>query len=125
MKIEGNMIRVKFHSPNGKLTAKALPPVYDVKTIIGMTAPLIRNSPNSELEGFSICGADRKWVWAEARIERNSVVVWSDNIPAPTAVRYAWADNPTCNLFDTAGLPASPFRTDNFPCITVNNRFGF
>jgi sialate O-acetylesterase len=79
------------------------------------TAPLVRNRPGSQLEGFAICGTERNWVWADAKIDGDSVVVWSDQVPAPVAVRYGWADNPTCNLSNQAGLPTSPFRTDDFP----------
>ena len=103
--------------------AGKLSPTYNVKTLTGETAPLIRNSPHSELEGFAICGADRKWVWADARIDGDSVLVWSDKVPRPVAVRYGWADNPTCNLYNGAGLPASPFRTDDFPASTANAHF--
>jgi len=51
------------------------------------------------------------------------VVVWSDKVPVPVAVRYAWAENPTCNLFNGAGLPASPFRTDDFPPVTKDGKY--
>jgi len=118
MKIEGGKIRLTFAPGAGGLVAKPLPATYDVKTIAGKTAPLVRNSPASELEGFSIRGADRKWVWANAKIDGNSVVVWSDEVANPVAVRYAWADNPTCNLYNEAGLPAAPFRTDDDPAVT-------
>ncbi len=67
------------------------------------------------LQQFAICGADKKFVWANARIEGDKVVVWSDTLSDPVAVRYAWADNPRgANLYNKEGLPASPFRTDNF-----------
>jgi sialate O-acetylesterase len=72
------------------------------------------------LKGFAIAGADRVFRWAEARIEGNAVVVWSDEIPDPVAIRYGWADNPICNLTNAAGLPASPFRTDDWPGVTRN-----
>jgi len=74
------------------------------------------------LRGFAIAGADRKFVWAEAKIEGDTVVVGSDGIAEPVAVRYAWADNPVCNLYNQAGLPASPFRTDTWPGITAANK---
>ena len=112
--VEGQAIRVKFSHTEGGLVAKALGATYDVVSRLGKTAPLLRNSPTSPLEGFSICGDDHRWVWAEAKIDASSVVVWSDRIPHPVAVRYAWADNPTCNLANGAGLPAAPFRTDAF-----------
>jgi len=118
MKIEGGRIRLTFTHADGRLTARPLPATYDVKTQTGVTAPLVRNSPDSELEGFAICGADHKWVWADAKIDGDSVVVWSDQVSKPVAVRYAWASNPTCNLYNGAGLPASPFRTDDEPATT-------
>jgi sialate O-acetylesterase len=63
--------------------------------------------------GFAIAGADRHFVWADATIEGDSVVVWSARVPKPVAVRYAWDDNPTrANLYNRGGLPAAPFRTD-------------
>jgi hypothetical protein len=66
------------------------------------------------LKGFAIAGADKKWVRAEARIDGNNVVVSSPEVPHPVAVRYAWADNPEFSLFNGMGLPASPFRTDDW-----------
>jgi len=64
------------------------------------------------LKGFSIAGSDKKFIWAKARIEKNHVIVWSEKVPYPTAIRYAWADNPVgANLYNREGLPASPFRT--------------
>lgn len=61
----------------------------------------------------AVSGADGNFVWAEARIEGNELVVWSPQVPEPRHVRYAWADNPdTANLYNTEGLPAAPFRTD-------------
>jgi sialate O-acetylesterase len=72
-----------------------------------------------ELEGFTIAGADRKFVHANARIDGTRVIVWNDAIHSPAAVRYAWADNPACNLYNAEGLPASPFRTDAWPMMTA------
>jgi sialate O-acetylesterase len=67
------------------------------------------------LKGFAICGPDHKWVWAMAEIEgKDKVVVSSPAVPKPVAVRYGWADYPVVNLWNKAGLPAIPFRTDNF-----------
>ena len=62
--------------------------------------------------GFAVAGEDRKFVWADARIEGNQVIVSCDQVARPMSVRYAWADNPECNLYNKEGLPASPFRTD-------------
>jgi sialate O-acetylesterase len=61
-------------------------------------------------QGFAIAGEDRKFVWAEAKIEDGAVVVSSPQVPSPVTVRYAWADNPVANLVNGAGLPAMPFR---------------
>jgi len=73
--------------------------------------------------GFAIAGADKKFVWADAKIiEGNRVKVSSDQVSEPVAVRYAWADNPVCNMFDHIGLPLTPFRTDDWPGVTINNR---
>jgi len=98
--IEHEMVRLKFkHLGGGLKTADGGPP-----------------------KGFAIAGADHKFVWAEARIEGDTMVVWSKDVAHPVAVRYAWADNPLCNLFSAAGLPASPFRTDDWPGITKDRK---
>lgn len=69
-----------------------------------------------DLQGFTICGADRKFVPAQARIvSKNEVEVWSPEVKQPVAVRYGWANFPLCNLYGGNGMPASPFRTDGFP----------
>jgi sialate O-acetylesterase len=76
----------------------------------------------NELMGFTIAGEDKKFVPAQAKIiGNNQVEVWSDAVAKPVAVRYAWANNPVCNLENRAGLPASPFRTDKWPGITEGN----
>jgi sialate O-acetylesterase len=71
---------------------------------------------------FSIAGVDHKWYWADAKIEGNAVVVSSSSVPDPTEARYAWQSNPKATLFNGAGLPAVPFRTDQWPGITKNSR---
>jgi sialate O-acetylesterase len=88
-KVEGKAIRIHFSHASGLATRD-----------------------NAPVEGFAIAGPDKKWVWAKARIDGDDVVVWSDEVERPTAVRYAWANNPATNLYNGAGLPASPFRTD-------------
>lgn len=70
---------------------------------------------DGELRGFAIAGDDQKFVWAKAEIVGDRVRVWSDAIKAPAAVRYGWAANPPGDLVNAAGLPASPFRTDDWP----------
>ncbi|HOW18658.1 MAG TPA: hypothetical protein PLC79_06440, partial [Phycisphaerae bacterium] len=94
--VEGDKVRLTFKHVNGGLVARG-----------------------GELKGFAIAGADRKFVWAEAKIDGDTVVVHSDKVAKPVAVRYAWADNPECNLYNKAGLPASPFRTDDWPGVTA------
>jgi sialate O-acetylesterase len=74
------------------------------------------------LEGFTVAGAAKKFHHAAARIEGDTVVVSSAEVASPVTVRYAWADSPTCNLFNKEGLPASPFRTDDWPGATFSNR---
>jgi sialate O-acetylesterase len=90
MKIDGDKIRIKFSHADGGLTAKG-----------------------GKLAGFAIAGAEHKFVWATAVIDGKTVVVSSPEITRPTAVRYAWDINPVCNLYNQAGLPAIPFRTDD------------
>ena len=97
MQIENDKIRITFDHTNGGLKKKG-----------------------QKLTGFAIAGSDQKFVWADAKIEGNSVIVSSREIINPVAVRYAWADNPICNLYNGANLPASPFRTDTWPGITAN-----
>ncbi|MES2329835.1 MAG: sialate O-acetylesterase [Bacteroidota bacterium] len=96
-------------------------PIYQSATIennkirvtFSNTGSGLINKGGEELTYFAIAGADKKFVWAKATIENNTVVVWSDEIKQPMYVRYAWADNPDgANLYNKEGLPASPFRTD-------------
>ncbi len=90
--IEDYQIRINFDHTNGGLKTK----------------------DDQPLQGFAIAGPDHVFYWAEAVIDGDNVVVRSPNVPFPVAVRYAWANNPVCNLYNGAGLPASPFRTDDF-----------
>jgi len=91
MKIEGNEIILTFTHIGGGLVVQG----------------------GSELKYFAIAGADKKFVWAKAKIEGNNIVVWNDQVTNPVAVRYAWADNPEgANLYNKEGLPASSFRTN-------------
>ena len=71
---------------------------------------------------FSLAGEDHKWHWADAKIEGNYVVVSSPDVTDPVAARYAWQANPTATLYNGCGLPAIPFRTDDWPGITENQK---
>ena len=96
-------------------------PIYQSSTIDGnkititfsnVGSGLISND-GEELSEFAIAGADKKFVWAKAKIEADKIIVWNDDVAIPMYVRYAWADNPVNpNLFNKEGLPVSPFRTD-------------
>jgi sialate O-acetylesterase len=121
--LQGSSIKLKFAHIDGGLVARPLPATYKPRSTAPDIKPLSVNSPGSEVQGFVICGKDRKWVWASAKIEGDTVVVSSPEVRDPVAVRYAWGTNPTCNLFNGAGLPASPFRTDEFPLSTQDARF--
>lgn len=80
----------------------------------------LRAFDTETVHGFAICGEDRKWHWAEAEITGDDTIeVWSADVREPIAVRYAWANNPVCNLFAATGLPVTPFRTDDFPLLTA------
>ncbi len=90
MKVEANKIIISFTNTGSGLMAK-----------------------DGELKYFSIAGTDKKFVWANATIQNNKVIVWNEAIKYPVAVRYAWADDPEdANLYNKEGLPASPFATD-------------
>jgi sialate O-acetylesterase len=90
MTVTGGKARVSFDHLGGGLVAKG----------------------DTKVTGFAIAGADGRFVWAEASIDADAVVVASAQVPEPKAVRYAWGNNPVCNLYNQAGLPAVPFRTD-------------
>lgn len=76
-----------------------------------------------DVQGFTIAGQDRQWRPAQAKIvDRDTVEVWSDEVAEPVAVRYAWANNPVCNLYTVEGLPVTPFRTDTWPGVTDDRR---
>ncbi len=100
MEVKGNKAILTFDHVGGGLDT------FDVPTPIG----------------FTIAGEDQKFVKANAKIVgSNKIEVWSDAVATPAAVRYAWADNPVCNVQNKEGLPLTPFRTDDWPGITINN----
>ena len=89
MTSEGNKVRIHFINTGGGLMAKG-----------------------ETLTGFAVAGSDKKFVWAHAVIDGNTVVVSSPEVPSPTVVRYGWSKNPPVNLYNKERLPASPFKTD-------------
>jgi sialate O-acetylesterase len=99
LRVDGDKARLQFDNVGGGLVAQ-----------------------NGRLGSFEIAGPDRKFVWADAQIDGGSVVVRSDSVSKPIAVRYAWANNPACPLFNAEGLPAPPFRTDTWPGITKGRK---
>ena len=99
------------------------PVVYEGPSYSGMAAVgdsvrvTFRNgalvtTDNAAPRAFQIAGDDKRWAWADARIDGSTVILHADAVAHPTSVRYAWADNPDVNLVNRAGLPAIPFRTD-------------
>jgi sialate O-acetylesterase len=101
LKIEGATVRLQFKHVSGGLVAKG---------------------GAQSLKGFEVAGEDRKFVPAAAKISGQTVVVSSPQVPRPVAVRYAWADNPECSLYGKSGLPALPFRTDDWPGVTEGKK---
>ena len=98
MEVEGNKVRIKFDHAKG-LKAK-----------------------DGQVKGFAVAGEDQKFVWAEAKIDQEEVIVWSDKVEKPVAVRYGWANDPAVSLYNGADLPASPFRTDDWPMVTAGKK---
>jgi len=102
MNVEGGKIRIAFDNIGSGMKAK---------------------DKYGYVKGFAVAGADQKFYWANASIENNTILVWSDKVPVPVAVRYAWADNPDdANLYNIEGLPAVPFRTDQWQGITAGRK---
>jgi sialate O-acetylesterase len=97
--VSGDKVRLKFDHTEGGLMAKG-----------------------GKLTGFAIAGEDKKFVWADAVIEDNTVIVSSQKVAKPVAVRYGWDINPVCNLYNQAGLPAVPFRTDKWKATTDKSK---
>jgi sialate O-acetylesterase len=117
MEKQGGKIVVHFDYVNGGLTpaatqyqTKSEPNGLLVKTTPGKVVPM----PDEKLKGFAIAGDDKQFFRAEAKIVGDKVEVSSPRVSNPVAVRYAWANNPDCNLYNKAGLAASPFRSDDW-----------
>jgi sialate O-acetylesterase len=102
MNVDGNRVTLTFDTDGGKLVAK---------------------DKYGYLKGFAIAGADKKFYWARARMRDGKVTVSSEMVESPVAVRYAWGNNPDdANLYNEEGLPASSFRTDDWPGITFEKK---
>jgi sialate O-acetylesterase len=102
MKVEGNKARLTFDHVGGGL--------------------VLKDTSGPHLKGFAIAGADRKFVWAQGKLEGNTLVLYNDQVPTPVAVRYAWGNSPFVNLYNKENLPASSFRTDTWPGITEGKK---
>ena len=99
MEAKGNKVVIKFDHVGGGMDT------FDVREPIG----------------FAIAGADKSFVSANAKlVGKDTIEVWSDSVAEPVAVRYAWADNPIANVQNKEGLPLTPFRTDDWPGVTVD-----
>lgn len=127
-KVKGDKVELTFDFTGEGLfgAASRADNVPDSRKSEGITLKydLKRGWVNSPLTGFAIAGEDQKFVWASAEIKGDKIVVSSPAVPHPVAVRYGWADCPVVNLYCARGmneraLPASPFRTDNWPMITA------
>ena len=112
-------IAVPFHSPQYKSMEKqGNKIILTFDHVDGGWRPFDVNKP----VGFAIAGEDKKFVSADAAILKDgSIEVSSSAVADPVSVRYAWADNPVCNMYDSAGLPMTPFRTDDWPGVTANS----
>jgi sialate O-acetylesterase len=103
MKVDGDKVRVSFDHLGGGLVVK---------------------DKYGYLKGYEVAGSDRKFHYAKAWIEGTEVVVSASEVKNPVAIRYAWADNPEdANLYNNAGFPAAPFRSDTWEGITRNAKF--
>ncbi|MBC6991166.1 sialate O-acetylesterase [Hymenobacter sp. BT491] len=102
MQVQGKQVRLTFDNVGGGL--------------------ILKDKSGDYLKGFAIAGADHKFVWAKGELQGNTLVLSSDQVPAPTAVRYDWSNNPFPNLYNKEGLPAYPFRTDQWPGLTVSKK---
>ena len=118
-RIAGRSIVVRFTDVAGGL--RVIPSGDFAGDRYGSRGEKVEKAESGVLSGFQIAGPDRVWHWADARIEGDTVVVSSADVPHPVAVRYAWSANPVCNLFNAEGLPAWPFRTDDWPGVTYGN----
>ncbi|MEP6926401.1 MAG: sialate O-acetylesterase [Ginsengibacter sp.] len=106
-------------------------PIYNSMKIAGDSViidftnnDLVTKNKYGYVSGFAIAGSDKKFYWAQAFIKNNSIIVYSNQVKNPVAVRYAWSDNPgQLDLYNSKRLPAAPFRTDDWPLKTKGKLF--
>jgi sialate O-acetylesterase len=115
-------VKITYRSPEYQAMEKR-----DNKIVISFdhVAGNLKPFDINEIRGFAIAGEDRKFYPAKAQLvegDKTKVEVWSDQVTNPVAVRYAWANNPVCNLRSTSGLPVTPFRTDDWPGVTADKQ---
>ena len=101
----------------GSAVTSPVTPTVEKTTSYGGDVEIVMGR-DAKLTGFQIAGEDKKFHWADAVIRGKTVVVSSPNVAKPASVRYGWSDYPVVNLYNSAGLPASPFRTDDWPGVT-------
>jgi sialate O-acetylesterase len=121
-KFEGNKVVLTFAHAAGGLVAKELVPTSERKDKSGQVRAAWRvkeGSTSAAPTGFTVCGKDSTFHPAKAEIMGSTIVLTCEAVPEPIAVRFGWANHPLCNVFNQAGLPASPFRTDDFPAKTA------
>jgi sialate O-acetylesterase len=114
MKVDGGTLRVTYKDTGAGLTIGQPPVDYQTALAAHKLATDDPLPPTDKLVGFAIAGADKKWVFADAKIDGNDVVLSSPQVPNPVAARYGWANNPQVNLYNKDGFPAVPFRTDDW-----------
>jgi len=108
---------IAYHSPQYKSMEKQGNKIVLSFNHVG---PGLYNFDVDKPIGFAIAGSDKKFVWADAKlVGTDKIEVWSDKVSEPASVRYAWADNPVCNVYSRNGLPLTPFRTDDWAGVTA------
>jgi sialate O-acetylesterase len=108
---------VPYHSPQFKSVE-----IKEGKAIVSFdhVGGGLKSFDVNELKGFAVAGSDKKFVWAKAQVVgKDQIAVSAEGVAEPVAVRYAWADNPVCNIYSAEGLPVTPFRTDDWPGVTA------
>ncbi|MDG2126050.1 MAG: sialate O-acetylesterase, partial [Verrucomicrobiales bacterium] len=126
--VAARLVRWALNRDYGYENIEPQSPTYSSMEIDGNKANLtfthvdngLRTIDTNEVQGFAVCGEDKNWHWATAKITaKNTITVSSEAVGNPVAVRYAWATNPVCNVHSRNGLPLTPFRTDDFPLTTT------